>query len=113
MDCPHHYFVRDKDGRLPIHIALETGMKHFIGLDTLINTDHAHLGDLDTVTTFCPSELTAVEPTSDLDIIYHLLPMHPNHAERGIDDSKKQKRVVLVSSSMNKKNNTCGGKCQR
>ena len=63
-------FVKDIDGRLPRHVALETGMKHFMGLVSFMNViHHIHLGDIYTVTWLSIGALATMEHASDLDTI--------------------------------------------
>lgn len=95
--CPHSCFILDQRGRLPIHVALASGMKWSIPLVSIINANMQHLSEMDPVTKLCPSALAALEPACDLDTIYHLLRMHPKHVEVGI--SKVRKSVSVLSSS--------------
>lgn len=78
---PHASFLRDENGRLPIHVALETGMKWSTLLVSIMNANTLHLGEVDPMTKFCPSALAAVEPSCDLRTISYLLRMHPKHIE--------------------------------
>ena len=79
--CPHASIIRDKSNRLPIHLALERGMKTSIGLSSLMSANLQQLGEMDPVTKFCPSALAALSPACDVNTIYQLIRAHPNHAE--------------------------------
>jgi ankyrin repeat protein len=76
---PHSCYLRDWKGRLPVHVALETGMKWSVSLISIIHANSSHLGDIDPVTGFYPFVLAACEPSSDLRTINHLLHLHPGH----------------------------------
>ena len=81
--CPHATTTRDENGRLPIHISFESGMKTSLGLAAIMSASAEHLGALDPVTKFCPSALAALNPSCDLDTIYRLLRTHPSHVDQG------------------------------
>ena len=72
---------RKNVNRLPIHVALEKGMKWSIELEYLIATSQEYLKDVDPVTKFPPFALAAMGTSCDLRVIYDLLHMHPEHLE--------------------------------
>ncbi len=81
---PHSCYLRDQKGRLPVHVALETGMKWSVSLISIMHANSNHLSDIDPVTGFYPFVLAACEPSSDLRTIDHLLHLHPGHVRGGI-----------------------------
>ncbi len=76
---PQSVFLRDNQNRLPIHIALETGMPWSDGLVSVLNANMSHLRDQDPVTAFYPFALAASEPSCDLKTVCYLLKLHPGH----------------------------------
>lgn len=78
---PHSCFLRDKDGRLPVHTALECGLQWSISLVSILNTNSNHLGDVDPVTGFCLCGLAAMKPSCDLRTINYLIRSHPRQLE--------------------------------
>lgn len=73
--------------RLPIHVALDTGMKWSLELQYLITTSQEYLKDDDPVTKWPPFVLAGMGTSCDLRIIYDLLHNHPEHVERSEDSS--------------------------
>jgi hypothetical protein len=69
---PDTCFVHDKNGRLPIHVALETGMKWSLTLSSMMNASMEHLRDVDPLTKLRPSALAALEPACDSRTINYL-----------------------------------------
>jgi len=80
---PHSLFVRDERNRLPIHLALEKGLKWSTELVAIMNANMLHLNEKDPATGYYPFALAA-EGRSDLRTINHLLRMHPDQIEAGI-----------------------------
>ncbi len=78
---PHACFLRDKDGRLPVHVALECGLQWSISLVSIMNTNATYLGDVDPVTGFCLCGLAAMQPSCDLRTINYLIRTHPRQLE--------------------------------
>ena len=78
---PHSSFLHDEHGHLPIHVALETGMKWSPLLVSIVNTNTSNLSEVDPVKEFCPAALVALEPSCDLRMITYLLQMHPKHVK--------------------------------
>ena len=78
---PHSCFLRDETNRLPIHYALEHGMKWSAVLVSMMNANYQHLCDNDPVTELSPSALAASSPCCDLRTINYLLRMFPRHLE--------------------------------
>ena len=68
---PHLCFLRDENERLPIHIALEKGIKWSTSLTFLINSNYHHLQEVDPVTKLYPAALAATK--GDVETINHLL----------------------------------------
>jgi hypothetical protein len=93
---PDSCFLRDENGRLPIHVALETGIKWSTSLMTIMNSNSEHLDEIDPVTKFCPIALAAVEPSSDLRTINYLLQKHPKQVQFS---TKKMKNKVRSKNS--------------
>jgi hypothetical protein len=81
---PHSCFLRDRDGRLPIHMALERGIEWGPDLVSLINANMAHLDYVDPVTKLCPYALAAMRPACDLRTINYLLQLHPKHVSQSL-----------------------------
>ena len=81
---PNSLHVRDKNNmnRLPIHVALETGMKWSLELKYLIFTSHKYLKEVDPVTKLPPFIFARIDTSCDLRIIYNLLHKYPEHVER-------------------------------
>jgi hypothetical protein len=77
---PDSAFLRDKNNRLPIHVALEQGLKWSSELVAIININISHLKDKDPLTNLHPFVLAAVG-NSDLRTIHHLLRLHPGQVE--------------------------------
>jgi hypothetical protein len=89
---PDSCFVRDENGRLPIHVALETGMKWSTSLLLIMNANSEYLGEIDPLTQFCPIALAAVEPACDLRTINYLLQKHPKQVEFSMKTINKKVR---------------------
>ncbi len=71
-------WVHDSNGQLPIHIALEKGLKWNNGLEELISADALTLSEPHPVNGLYPFEIAATSCTSDdLDLIFNLLTMNP------------------------------------
>lgn len=85
---PHSLFSRDENNRLPIHVALDHGLKWSAELVAIMNASILFLNDKDPVTGFYPFMLAAKQPTNDLRTINYLLRTHPSKVEAGI--SSKQ-----------------------
>jgi hypothetical protein len=81
---PDSVFIRDSNNRLPIHVALEKGMKWSSELVAIMNINQGYLGEADPVTSWPPFVLARA---GDLRTIYHLLRKHPEHIERDTDGS--------------------------
>ena len=81
---PHAVFLRDENNRLPIHIALESGMQWSAGLVSLMNATISNLKEKDPVTGLYPFALAAMEPSCDLRTIIHLLKLYPGHPQCAI-----------------------------
>ena len=82
---PESVHVRDKNGRLPIHIALEKGMEWSTELAYLLVTSQEYLKEVDPVTNWPPFVLAGMGESCDLRIIYDLLRKHPEHVEKSGD----------------------------
>jgi hypothetical protein len=78
---PDSCFLRDENGRLPIHVALETGMKWSSELLSIMNANTEYLGEVDPVTKLCLGALAAVKPTCGLRTINYLMLKHPKDAK--------------------------------
>jgi hypothetical protein len=95
---PDACLLCDKNGHLPIHVALETGMKWSMTLIFIMNSNLEHLGDVDPLTKLCPGALAAVKPSSGFRTVYYLMSKYPKHAQITVSGSdegqgkrKKQK----------------------
>ena len=82
---PESVHVRDKNNRLPIHIALEQGMEWSSDLAYLLVTSQEHLKEVDPVTNWPPFVLAGMGESCDFRIIYDLLRKHPEHVEKSGD----------------------------
>ena len=85
--------VRDDQGRLPVHIALETGnMQWSQEVVLLIMSCKSNLNELDPVTGWPPLALAASGNCCDLSTIFFLLQMCPEQVEPYCKKSRKRKR---------------------
>ena len=88
---PLSVIVRDDQGRLPIHVALETGNVGWSQeLSLLIMLSKDNLNELDPVTGWSPFTLAA--SSCDLSAICFLLQMRPEQLEPYCKKSRKRKR---------------------
>jgi hypothetical protein len=94
---PDSCFLRDENGRLPIHVALETGMKWSSELSSIMNANSEHLDEVDPVTKLCLGALAAVKPTCGLRTINYLMLKHPKNAKvtASCSDQEQCKRRKL------------------
>ena len=101
---PASVHVHDKNNmnRLPIHVALETGMVWSLALEYLIATSQEYLKDVDPVTKWPPFVLAGMGTGCDLRVIYDLLHKHPEHVERS-DDSSGYKFISLENNHKRRK----------
>ncbi len=85
--------VRDEQGRLPVHIALETGnLPWSQEIVLLIMSCKSNLNELDPVTGLLPFALAASGNSCDLTTIFFLLQMCPEQVEPYCKKSRKRKR---------------------
>lgn len=95
---PDSLYQRDKDNRLPIHIALDRGMKWCPALVAMLQVNQLHRKELDPVTKLPLLALAAKEPSCDLKTIHYLLRKNPRCVESAIKkkcfekESKKSKK---------------------
>jgi hypothetical protein len=94
---PDSCLVRDENGRLPIHVALENGMQWSLALSSIMYANSDHLNEIDPVTKFCPIALAALEPACDLKTINYLLHKDPKQVEFSTNKNDK----VRSRSSIN------------
>ena len=101
---PTSVHVRDQNNknRLPIHVALETGMEWSLELEYLIATSHEYLKDVDPVTKCPPFLLAGMGRSCDLRVIYDLLRKHPDHVEM-LEDENGCKYVSLEKNRNKRK----------
>ena len=71
----------NNNDRLPIHVALETGMRFSLELTCLTTNSREYLKDVDPVTKWPPFVLAAMGTSCNLRTIYSLLHRHPEHVE--------------------------------
>lgn len=82
---PDAYYLRDKNGRLPIHMALAMGLNWSLPLLFLMSAaNFRNCVQNDPVSGFSPIALAALEPSCDLDTIYHLVRSHPEQIEESL-----------------------------
>ena len=62
--------MKDKNSRLPLHIAADIGLKWFSGMNTILNANIYTLDVLDPLTGLHPLMPAAVGKTYDLDGVY-------------------------------------------
>jgi hypothetical protein len=86
---PSSVFVREKDGRLPIHVALDSGMKWSLDFVSIYNASLDFLKDVDPVTKMPPFVMAGMGTSCDLRTIYQLLRRHPEHIEKNKDGTYK------------------------
>lgn len=91
---PDAVFERDFENRLPVHVALATGMRGSRELTSIFNINHSHLKDVDPVTKW-PLFALAGNSSCDLRTIYQLLSKHPEHVEITYDDDSKKKSIPM------------------
>ncbi len=83
MSCfPDACFLRDKNGRLPIHVALNNGMIWSVDLVSIMNANLRFLGECDPLTTMCLGALAAAEPSCDLRTIHYLIRKYPESIKK-------------------------------
>ena len=85
---PSSVYVRDDSNRLPIHVALDTGMKFSLELSYLITVSQEYLREVDPLTKWPPFVLAAMGTSCDLRTIYRLLHKHPEHVVIQCDGSR-------------------------
>uniref|UniRef100_A0A7S3PV52 Uncharacterized protein n=1 Tax=Chaetoceros debilis TaxID=122233 RepID=A0A7S3PV52_9STRA len=80
---PISMYKRDLDGRLPLHVALDCGMKWSVHLVLMINSTDNHVQKKkDPVTKLPLFLLAAAGENSDLMATYHLMRRHPDVLEK-------------------------------
>ena len=84
---PDSVLARDHRNRLPIHVALASGMSWSTDLVAIINANRPHLEENDPVTNLPPFALAAMEDSCGLKTAYYLLMKNPELAKKiGITD---------------------------
>lgn len=78
MRFPDSVNDRDKDNRLPIHVALDEGIGWGNPLVMMIQSNQHHLKHCDPVTKFPLLALAAREPSCDLRTIFYLIQKNPD-----------------------------------
>ena len=103
---PASVHVRDKNNmnRLPIHVALETGMKWSLELEQIIANSQEYLKEVDPVTKWPPFLLARMGTSCDLRTIYCLLHEHPEHGEM-LEDGSGYKYITFGSNHKRRKMN--------
>ncbi len=71
-------FVKDEDGRLPIHIAAEVGLGWNDGLKEIVEANLSSIECVDAVTGLLPFTLCAIGERNDLQSVFELLRRFPN-----------------------------------
>ena len=101
---PSSIFVRDSNNnnRLPIHVALEGGMKISTELTCLLVACQKQLAEVDPVTKWPPFVLAAMETSCDMVTIYRLLQKNPEHVETWCNCSVKRKHVRVENCKRRK-----------
>ena len=99
IDCNDH-------NRLPIHVALETGMKWSLELSYLMKGSEGDLKEMDPKTKWPPFVLAAVGvgTSCDLRTIYQLIREYPEHVEMWCDGGGRYKHVHVQNSKRRKMN---------
>jgi len=69
--------IKNKQGRLPLFIALEEGVKWSDGLDMILKGNGGAIENVDAVTGFEAFMLSAVGTNSNLETVFNLLQDHP------------------------------------
>ncbi len=93
---PMATFKRDRNGRLPLHIALECGIEWSVDLVLMINSGSTALQKKkDPVTGLYLFMLAASKPRSNLTAIYHLLRSHPDVIEKRNSHSRRFAECLL------------------
>ena len=87
---PTSVHVRDANNRLPIHVALERGMKFSLELTHLIACSQEHLREVDPVTRWPSYVLAGMGTSCDLRTIYSLLHKYPEQSEMCCNKSEKK-----------------------
>ena len=100
---PSSVHVRDvnNSNRLPIHVALEIGMKWSIELTYLITSSQKYMREVDPVTKLPPFVLAGMDKSCNLRTIYGLLHNHPEHVEMWCDGSEKYSLEDCKGRKMN------------
>ena len=104
---PSLVHIRDPNdsNRLPIHVALETGMKWSLELMYLIAVSHEYVKDVDPVTKLPPFALAAMGTSCDLRTIYHLLHKYPEHVEMSCGSIGGYKKYIPVENCKRRRMN--------
>ena len=76
---PDSILHRDENNRIPVHVALESGMKWSMELGVMIGASASQLKDVDPLSKLPPFALAA--SNCDLKTIYTLLQKNPGHVE--------------------------------
>ncbi len=79
---PDSVLVCDYDGRFPVHVALESGMKWSLELLAIVNANRSHMKLLDPLTGWPLFLLAGAETSCDLRTIYFLLGKNPELVEK-------------------------------
>ena len=93
---PRSVHVRDANNRLPIHVALERGMKFSLELTHLIALSQEHLREVDPVTKWPSYVLAGMGASCDLRTVYSLLHRYPEQSETCRDETGN--KYILVES---------------
>lgn len=103
---PRSLYLRDSNDihRLPIHVALEIGMKLSIELTCLIAASKEHLKEMDPVTKWPPFVVAAMGDSCDLITIYRLLHDSPEHVEMRCNGIIKHNYIPLENCKRKKMN---------
>ena len=80
---PRAYFTPDDKGSLPIHYALKEGVEWSTELISIINANVVSLQKPDPEFDLHPFALAASGPNYDLNAIFYMLSLHPEHIARG------------------------------
>ncbi len=103
MRFPNALHERDKDNRLPIHLALDNGMVWDYNLGTIIQANYLQLKDCDPLTKLPLLALAAREPSCDLRTIYYLLGKNPECVDSAIEKHKRKQQSQDCDDGTNKK----------
>ncbi len=101
MVFPDSLNVRDKDNRLPIHVALDAGIEWS---EDFMKANHIHFQEVDPVTSLPLLALAVNEPSCDLTTIYYLLRKNPDYVNCTRKENLEKEEISQSTATFTNKN---------